>query len=100
MKIGEKELRKMILQELDGHIAGEYNSTAVENDFRTHAFTSQMRVIQQNLHRMGEIVRDDEGLSRQVLVNFKEKLIGDLYQGVSYLESTIDSRLKHTEGVE
>ena len=41
MKIGEKELKKMILQELEGHIAGEYKPTAVENEFKTHAFTSQ-----------------------------------------------------------
>jgi|LUMV01.1.fsa_nt_gb L-fucose isomerase-like protein len=98
MKVDEKELRKMILQELEGHIAGEYNSTAIENNFKTHAFTSQMRAIQQNLHQMCKIVSKDEGLSREVLVNFKDKLVGDLYQGVSYLESTIDNRLRDSEG--
>jgi len=98
MKIGEKELKKMILQELEGHIAGEYKPTAVENDFKTHAFTSQMRAIQQNLHQMCEIVDKDEGLSREVLVNFKDKLVGDLYQGVNYLESIIDNRLRDSEG--
>ena len=94
MKIGEKELKRMILQELEGHIAGEYKPTAVENEFKTHAFTSQMRAIQQNLHQMCKIVDTDEGLNREVLVNFKDKLLGDLYQGISFVEGALDDRLK------
>ena len=58
MKIGEKELKRMILLELADLVAGVHDPIGVTNDFETHAFTTHMTAIQGNLGQMEKIIRE------------------------------------------
>ena len=94
MKIGKKELKKIILSELADLVAGVHDPIGVENDFETHAFTTHVEAIQGNLGQMEKVIRENEGLDRKSLLFFKERAIGDLYQAISFVEGAIDDRLK------
>tara|TARA_R110000744_G_C19268401_1_gene552214 strand:- start:445 stop:738 length:294 start_codon:yes stop_codon:yes gene_type:complete len=94
MKIGEKELKKMILLELAARVAGGDNPVGITNDFETHAFTTHVNAIRENLVQMRKVVEENEGLTRSQLVEFRERAIGDLYATVQSVEDAIDLRLK------
>ena len=94
MKIGEKELKNMILLELAARVAGSDNPIGITNDFETHAFTAHVNAIRENLVQMREVVQQNEGLTRSQLVEFRKRAIGDLYEAVQSVEDAIDLRLK------
>ena len=94
MKINEKMLKNLILSELADLVAGVHNPIGVENDFETHAFTTHVEAIQGNLGQMEKVIRENEGLDRKSLLFFKEKVLGDLYQAISFVEGAIEDRLK------
>jgi len=94
MKIRERDLKKIILSELADLVAGVHDPIGIENDFETHAFTAHMTAIQGSLSQMEKIIRENEGLDRKSLIFFKERVLGDLYQAVSFVESALDDRLK------
>ena len=94
MKINEEMLKNLILSELADLVAGVHNPIGVENDFETHAFTTHVEAIQGNLDQMEKVIRENEGLDRKSLLFFKEKVLGDLYQAISFVEGAIEDRLK------
>ena len=98
MKITKKSLKNMILQELNDLVAVRDDPARVENDFETFAFTNHMNAIHGNIQQMDKIIREDEGLDRKTLINFKEKVLEDLHMAISHLEGAIEARLKEQDG--
>jgi len=97
MKINEKMLRDMILSELDYIVPGAYGAFRTDHPDLEHKMSpihSQVDAILGNLKQIEKIVRTDDGLDRKTLVNMKEKILGDIYQGASFVESTIDDLLR------
>ena len=97
MKIDEKTLREMILSELDYIVPGAYGAFRTDYPDLEHKkspIQTQVNAILGNLQEIGKIIRTDDGLDRKTLVNMKEKTLGDIYQGVSFVESTINDLLR------
>ena len=97
MKIDEKTLREMILSELDYIVPGAYGAFKTVHPDLEHKkspIQTQVNAILGNLQEINKIIRTDDGLDRKTLVNMKEKTLGDIYQGVSFVESTIDDLLR------
>ena len=97
MKINEKTLRKMILSELDYIVQGAYGAFNVDHPELEHKkspIQTAVNAILGNLKQIEKIVRTDDGLDRKTLVSMKEKTLGDVYQAISYVESTIDDLLR------
>ena len=97
MKINEKTLRKMILSELDYIVQGAYGAFSVDHPELEHKkspIQTEVNAILGNLKQIEKIVRTDDGLDRKTLVSMKEKTLGDVYQAISYVESTIDDLLR------
>ena len=93
-KITKKELKNIILQELNQLASTQDDALGTLAGFETFAFENHMNAIMQNLKQMDSIIREDEGLSRQALVLFKTKVLEDLHMAISHLEGAIDARLK------
>ena len=97
MKINEKMLRKMILSELDYIVQGAYGAFRVDYpdlEYKKSPIQAQVNAILGNLKEIEKIVRTDDGLDRRTLVSMKDKTLGDIYQGVSFVESTIEDLLR------
>jgi hypothetical protein len=94
MKITKKELKEIILQELNDVASSQDDPIGTLKDFETFAFTNHIEAIMGNFNQMDQIIREDEGLDRKTLIMFKEKLLADLHLAVSHLEGAIDARLK------
>tara|TARA_R100000030_G_scaffold87477_1_gene71215 strand:+ start:429 stop:731 length:303 start_codon:yes stop_codon:yes gene_type:complete len=97
MKISKETLEEIILQELDYIVQGAYGAFNVDHPELEHKkspIQTEVNAILGNLKQIDKIVRTDDGLDRKTLVSMKEKALGDLYQGISYVESTIDDLLR------
>ena len=94
MKISKKNLKNMILQELNDIVSTQDDPTRVTSDFETYAFTNHMNAILENVKQMEKIIREDEGLDRKTLILFKEKELEDLHMAISFVGDAIEARLK------
>ena len=98
MKITKKDLRNIILQELNSMannpISREDGGLGVD----TFAFENHMNAILGNIEQMGGIIRDDQNLDRKYLILFKEKMLQDIHMAISHLEGAIEARLKKQNG--
>tara|TARA_R110000824_G_scaffold28652_7_gene96079 strand:+ start:14694 stop:14996 length:303 start_codon:yes stop_codon:yes gene_type:complete len=94
MKFGKKELKDMILNELNDLVSSQDDPTRVTNDFETFAFTNHINAILGNVKQMEKVIREDEGLDRKTLISFKEKELEDLHMAISFVGDAIDARLK------
>ena len=94
MKFGKKELKDMILRELNDMVSSQDDPIRVTNDFETFAFTNHINAILGNVQQMEKVIREDEGLDRKTLISFKEKELEDLHMAISFVGDAIDARLK------
>ena len=94
MKISKKNLKNMILQELNDLVSTQDDSTRTISDFETYAFTNHMNAILENVKQMEKVIREDEGLDRKTLILFKEKELEDLHMAISFVGDAIEARLK------
>jgi len=98
MKITTKELKKIILQEMNDLVSTGVNPQKVLGGFETMAFENHMRAIMENMSALDAIIREDTALNRRTLILFKEKVLQDLHVAVSHLEGAITDRLKKQDG--
>ena len=63
-------------------------------EYKKSPIQAQVNAILGNLKEIEKIVRTDDGLDRRTLVSMKDKTLGDIYQGVSFVESTIEDLLR------
>tara|TARA_R100000030_G_scaffold90591_1_gene75290 strand:+ start:738 stop:1046 length:309 start_codon:yes stop_codon:yes gene_type:complete len=97
MKITKSELKEIILQEVGYLVSGAYgafNLDRPEIEYKLSPIQTQISAILGNLKQIEKIIRTDDGIDRKTLVQMKEKALGDLYQAVSYVEATIEDKLK------
>ena len=96
MKITKEDLKKLIIQELTDIVATTDAPTTAMNDFNIGIFKTECNAVRGNLENIDKIVRTDDNLDRKTLIFVKENLLGDLYQGISFVEGAINDRLKDT----
>ena len=57
MKFGKKELKDMILNELNDLVSSQDDPTRVTNDFETFAFTNHINAILGNVKQMEKVIQ-------------------------------------------
>ena len=96
MKITEKALKNLILQELNDLVSTQNTPLQVQSDFEAGPLNNYANTIRQNIAQMHKIVNENE-IDDRILRDFKKIILGDLYAGLSYLEGAVDASLKNND---
>ena len=93
MKITEKSLRAMILQELYNVASPKDYKNARNIQYRTGPFVMLTQTIFESLDRLEDSIRMSGDLEKMDLNGFKNNELQRLRDKISFIESTIDAKL-------
>lgn len=93
MKISIKDVKKMIIQELNDLVSTQDDVYGAQRDFEISPFENYSRVIRENAAKMVEILDNSDHYDRRALVDFKERELPDLHLALDAIEDKINHLL-------
>lgn len=98
MKINEKILKNLILNELNSVVSTQDDAHGTLDDFETGKFENNSRVIVETLQSLIMMVTKDDTLSDKELKFLKRVLTDNILVRTNYVISAIDARLAGNRG--
>ena len=93
MKITKSQLKKIIIQELNGAYGEADGPELARSDFQSTNFEQDVTRILAMLDDMETIIREDKLLKPQDIEYFKNYHLDNLMNKIGFLEGVIDARL-------